>query len=314
MDALIIMMALTFLPACGSSSDENTNEGSKSHTEVIDSTEYQPTAKNVVPATYEGFSLVWHDEFDVDGKPGKDWTFEHGFQRNEELQWYQSDNATVSNGCLVIEGRKEQVTNPNYIEGSGDWKLQRKYAEFTSSSVTTQNSFSFHYGRIEVRAKIPTSTGSWPAIWLLGDKWEWPNNGEVDILEFYLKNGRPSILANACWGDKEQWKAIWNESVTPFSHFTGKDKNWAKKFHVWRMDWDENYMSIYLDDELLNKIDLTTTYNKGYDDNYENPFISSVMKHYIILNLAIGSNGGTPDLSCFPLKYNVDYVRVYQKM
>lgn len=314
MDALIIMMALTFLPACGSSSDENTNEGSKSYTEVIDSTEYQPTAKNVAPATYEGFSLVWHDEFDVDGKPGKDWTFEHGFQRNEELQWYQSDNATVSNGCLVIEGRKEQVTNPNYIEGSGDWKLQRKYAEFTSSSVTTQNSFSFHYGRIEVRAKIPTSTGSWPAIWLLGDKWEWPNNGEVDILEFYLKNGRPSILANACWGDKELWKAIWNESVTPFSHFTGEDKDWAKKFHVWRMDWDENYMSIYLDDELLNKIDLTTTYNKGYDDNYENPFISSVMKHYVILNLAIGSNGGTPDLSCFPLKYNVDYVRVYQKM
>lgn len=314
MDALIMMMALTFLPACSSSSDENTNEGSKSHTEVIDSTEYQPTTKNIAPATYEGFSLVWHDEFDVDGKPGKDWTFEHGFQRNEELQWYQSDNATVSNGCLVIEGRKEQVTNPNYVAGSGDWKLQRKYAEYTSSSVSTQNSFSFHYGRIEVRAKIPTSTGSWPAIWLLGDKWEWPNNGEVDILEFYLKNGRPSILANSCWGDKEQWKAIWNESVTPFSHFTGKDKDWAKKFHVWRMDWDENYMSIYLDDELLNKIDLTTTYNKGYDDNYENPFISSVMKHYVILNLAIGSNGGTPDLSCFPLKYNVDYVRVYQKM
>ncbi len=314
MDALIIMMALTFLPACGSSSDENTNEESKSHTEVIDSTEYQPTTKNIAPATYEGYSLVWHDEFDVDGKPGKDWTFEHGFQRNEELQWYQSDNATVSNGCLVIEGRKEQVTNPNYVAGSGDWKLQRKYAEYTSSSVTTQNSFSFHYGRIEVRAKIPTSTGSWPAIWLLGDKWEWPNNGEVDILEFYLKNGRPSILANACWGDKEQWKAIWNESVTPISHFTGKDKDWAKKFHVWRMDWDENYMSIYLDDELLNKIDLTTTYNKGYDDNYENPFISNVMKHYVILNLAIGSNGGTPDLSCFPLKYNVDYVRVYQKM
>lgn len=222
MNAVFIMMALAFFPACGNSSAESSQEGNKSHTEVIDSTEYQPTRKKVSPTTYEGYSLIWHDEFDVDGVPGKDWTYEQGFQRNEELQWYQSDNATVSDGCLVIEGRREQVNNPNYIEGSGDWKLQRKYAEYTSSSVTTQNSFSFHYGRIEVRAKIPTSTGSWPAIWLLGDKWEWPNNGEVDILEFYLKNGRPSILANACWGDKELWKAIWNESVTPFSHFTEK--------------------------------------------------------------------------------------------
>ena len=72
-------------------------------------------------------------------------------------------------------------------------------------------------------------------------------------------------------------------------------------------------MSIYVDDELLNKTDLSTTYNKGYDDNFENPFTSNAMKHYIILNLAIGSNGGTPDISCFPLRYNVDYVRVYQK-
>lgn len=79
------------------------------------------------------------------------------------------------------------------------------------------------------------------------------------------------------------------------------------------MDWDENYMSIYVDDELLNKIDLKTTYNKGYDDNFENPFVSNEMKHYILLNLAIGENGGTPDISAFPLKYQVDYVRVYQK-
>lgn len=103
----------------------------------------------------------------------------------------------------------------------------------------------------------------------MGDKWEWPNNGEIDILEYYIKNGRPSILANACWGDKGLWQAVWNESVTPFSHFTTKDKDWSKKYHVWKMDWDENYMSIYVDDELLNKIDLKTTFNKGYDDNFK---------------------------------------------
>ena len=68
-----------------------------------------------------------------------------------------------------------------------------------------------------------------------------------------------------------------------------------------------------MDDELLNKIDLKTTYNKGYDNNYENPFVSNEMKHYILLNLALGGNGGNPDVSVFPLKYQVDYVRVYQK-
>jgi len=315
MNALVIALALFLCPACGSSSDSNAENGNIDNPsqEIVDSTSYKPTTKYAPVASYEGYSLVWHDEFDNDGLPSNDWTFEQGFQRNEELQWYQDKNATVYDGCLVIEGRKEQVVNPNYAESSGDWKLNRKYAEYTSSSVTTQNSFSFHFGRIEVRAKIPTATGSWPAIWLLGNQWEWPNNGEVDILEYYIKNGRPSILANACWGDKGLWQAVWNESVTPFSHFTGNDKDWAKKFHVWRMDWDENYMSIYVDGELLNKIDLSTTYNKGYDDNYENPFTSNVMKHYIILNLAIGSNGGTPDISKFPLRYNVDYVRVYQK-
>ena len=303
-----LLINLCFLFAIGTSASNLLRSD-----DAVDSTAYRATAKDATPTIYDGYLLVWHDEFDEDGLPSDEWTCEQGFQRNEELQWYQSNNATVSGGCLVIEGRKEQVENPNYVAGSGNWKHNRKYAEYTSSSLTTQNSFAFHYGRIEVRAKIPTAKGSWPAIWLLGDKWEWPNNGEVDILEYYIKNGCPSILANACWGDKERWKAVWNESVTPFSHFNAKDKDWAEKFHVWHMDWDESLMSIYVDDELVNRIDLSITYNMGYDGNHENPFTSSEMKHYILLNLAIGGNGGTPDLQSFPLEYYVDYVRVYQK-
>lgn len=311
---ILLMLTIMVCPACSSSSNSDAiGSGGNSPTYVSDSASYKATQKFASVPTYDGYNLIWHDEFDNDGVPSKDWSYEQGFQRNNELQWYQEKNATVSNGCLVIQGRKEKVLNPNYVEGSDDWKLQRKYAEYTSSSLTTQNSFSFRYGRIEVRAKIPTATGCWPAIWLLGDKWEWPNNGEVDILEYYIKNGRPSILANACWGDKGLWQAVWNESVTPFSHFTSKDKDWAKKFHVWKMDWDEKYMTIYLDDELMNKIDLTTTFNKGYNENYENPFTSEVVKHYLILNLALGGNGGNPEKTSFPQDYYVDYVRVYQQ-
>lgn len=279
-----------------------------------DDSAYRPLAKDAAVTQYEGYKLVWSDEFNVDGKPSSEWTYEEGFQRNEELQWYQSDNATVADGCLVIEGRREDVPNPNYVAGSNDWKVNREKASYTSSCVTTQNSFHFMYGRMEVRAKIPVTTGAWPAIWLLGNTWEWPMNGEIDVLEFYIKNGAPSILANACWSSNRLWTAVWDESVTPYTHFTSQDKNWADKFHVWRMDWDKEWIRIYLDEELLNEIDLSQTRNQGYEGNTENPFNTSHegFGDYILLNLALGSNGGTPDVSYFPLHYLVDYVRVYQ--
>lgn len=258
--------------------------------------------------------LVWSDEFEVDGRPSTDWTFERGFVRNQELQWYQSQNAYVKDGCLVIEGRKEHRKNPLYEAESNDWRRNREFIEYTSSSLTTRLGFQFMYGRVEVRAKIPVSSGSWPAIWLLGNKWEWPQNGEIDMMEYYIKDGVPSILANACWGSTERWKAVWDSVVMPFTHFTEKDPDWADKFHIWRMDWDKDFIRLYLDDELLNEIDLSKTANGGYGGNHENPFSNTIpgFKHYILLNLALGSNGGSPDDSQFPLRYLIDYVRVYQ--
>ena len=264
--------------------------------------------------TGEGMRLVWSDEFDTDGSPSKDWTYEQGFQRNQEAQWYQRQNAFVKDGCLVIEGRREHRRNPNYMAGSNDWRTNREFIEYTSSSLTTRLTQQFLYGRFEIRAKIPTATGAWPAIWLLGNKWEWPQNGEIDIMEYYIKNGKPSILANACWGSGQRWNAVWDSEAIPFTHFTDKDPEWADKFHVWRMDWDEHYIRIYLDDELLNEIDLSKTQNGGYGGNRENPFANRVsgFKHYLLLNLALGGNGGEPDISQFPLRYYIDYVRVYQ--
>ena len=230
------------------------------------------------------YRLVWSDEFDVDGKPSKDWTFERGFVRNQELQWYQAENAYVKNGCLVIEGRREHRKNPNYEAGSNDWRKNREYIEYTSSSLTTRLSQQFLYGRFEVRAKIPVASGSWPAIWLLGNRWEWPQNGEIDMMEYYIKDGQPSILANACWGSNERWKAIWDSVVTPFTHFIEKDPAWADKFHILRMDRDKDFIRLYLDDELLNEIDLSQTINGGYNGNTENPFSNTIpgFKHIFL--------------------------------
>ena len=259
-------------------------------------------------------TLVWSDEFNTDGWPSADWTFERGFQRNRELQWYQPQNAWVEDGCLVIEARREQVQNPLYRPGSRDWRRSRPKAEYTSACLTTQGRRTFLYGRFEVRAKIPTASGSWPAIWLLGNRWEWPQNGEIDMMEYYIKNGKPSILANVCWGGRERWEPVWRESVTPFTHFLEKDSLWAEQFHVWRMDWTPDSIRLYLDDELLNEVDLNETQNQGCGGNTENPFSNSIpgFGHYLLLNLAIGSNGGEPDDSQFPLRYYIDYVRVYK--
>lgn len=316
---ILSLLCLVFFSQCQESSAEASPveeqiPTEKLDTHVDDDTSKQALAKDVLPTQYAGYRLVWHDEFNTDGRPSEEWTYEQGFVRNEELQWYQHDNASVSDGRLVIEGRLQTVTNPNYNPQSTDWHFSRPQAQFTSSCLTTQNSFHFRYGRMEVRARIPVTRGSWPAIWTLGSQGEWPQNGEIDLMEFYIKNGVPSILANACWGSDKRYTAIWDESVTPFTHFTAKDGEWASKFHVWRMDWDEHFIRLYLDDELLNEVDLYKTHNQGVDGDYGNPFSNTHdgFGHYILLNLAIGSNGGEPDLSHFPLRYEVDYVRVYQ--
>ena len=264
-----------------------------------------------IPEKIHGYKLAWNDEFNYDGKPDAGaWGFEKGFVRNEELQWYQSENANCKNGVLRIEGKKEKVLNPNFVEGSLNWKENREFAQYTSACLKTEDKKEFQYGRFEIRAKIPTAPGSWPAIWTLGKSMPWPSNGEIDIMEYYPIKGVPHLLANTAWGTDKPYNAHWDSATVPFSEFANEDPYWADKFHIWRMDWDEEAIRLYLDDKLLNETLLEDTQN-GSVGNYSNPF---QQPHYILLNLAIGGrNGGTPDNAAFPLSYEIDYVRIYQK-
>ncbi|MDR3244854.1 MAG: glycoside hydrolase family 16 protein [Prevotellaceae bacterium] len=256
------------------------------------------------------YRLVWSDEFDYEGQPDSAaWNYEQGFVRNNELQWYQPQNATVSGGILTITGKKETLPNPEYEAKSNDWRRNRQFAEYTSACIKTVGKKEFLYGRFEVRARIPTASGAWPAIWTLGKSMPWPSNGEIDIMEYYRIKDVPHILANAAWGTDKPNNAKWNTQVVPFSHFTDNDPDWADKFHVWRMDWDNDAIRLYLDDKLLNETFLKNTQN-GAVGNYANPF---KQPHYILLNLAIGGqHGGAPDNDAFPMRYEIDYVRVYQ--
>jgi beta-glucanase (GH16 family) len=258
----------------------------------------------------QAYKLVWSDEFNTDGQVDTTvWNFEHGFVRNHEAQWYQADNACCQNGLLVITAKKEQVPNTHYVEGSQDWRRNRPFADYTSASLNTRGKKAFQYGRFEIRAKIPTVRE--PG--LPSGRWEiniQASCGEIDIMEFYRIGGVPHILANAAWGTDVPYKAHWKTVKIPLSRFTEKDPAWAERFHVWRMDWDETAIRIYLDDQLMNEIRLAETIN-GSIGNYTNPF---QQPHYLLLNLAIGGdNGGTPDPQAFPLQYEMDYVRVFQQ-
>ena len=251
----------------------------------------------------DGYKLVWADEFNKRGVPDTlNWRYEKGFVRNGEMQWYQQENAWCEKGLLIIEGRKQSKPNPGFEAGSRDWKKNRQHIEYTSSSINTSGKHSWKYGRFVMRGKIDISPGLWPAWWTLGTKGRWPANGEIDIMEYYKKK----MLANiACMGNER--KTQWFSNT--FSTDSLGGKAWASKFHIWRMDWDENAIALYLDNHLLNMVELSRLENK--DGSTINPFRQP---HYMLLDLAMGGmNGGDLSSTQFPNRFEVDYVRVYQK-
>ena len=249
------------------------------------------------------YKLVWSDEFNANGAPNpRNWTSEQGFVRNRELQWYQSENARCEGGFLVIEARRERTQNLN-LDPADIGRKGRAQAEYTSASLLTKGLHQWTYGRFEMRGRIDTRPGLWPAFWTLGSARRWPGCGEIDIMEFY----RGLLLANACWRGAGR-QTLWDDFRKPIEEFG--DPAWSSKFHVWHMDWDSNEIRLYVDSQLLNTVDVRETFNQ--DSEKANPFREP---HYILLNLAIGgTNGGDPSKTEFPARFEVDYVRVYQKL
>jgi len=251
----------------------------------------------------DGYELVWADEFNRRGAPDtNNWTYEKGFERNEEFQWYQEDNAWCRNGKLIIEARRETKPNPRFKQGSNEWRDKRADISYTSASIRTKGKRSWQFGRFIMRGKIDISDGLWPAWWTLGIKGRWPATGEIDIMEYY----RNKLLANmVCQGSNGE--ALWYTVEKRVDSLGGKD--WASKFHTWRMDWDKQAIALYVDDTLLNKVSLDKLSN--LDGSGSNPFLQP---HYMLLNLAVGGQqGGNPENTVFPRRFEVDYVRVYQK-
>lgn len=260
-----------------------------------------------LPTWGADWKLVWSDEFDTPGLPSAaKWDYEEGFVRNHEAQYYTArrpENARVENGMLVIEARKERFKNPEYDPAAqGTNRRGREYAEYTSASLTTRGKEAWVHGRIEVRAKLPGGRGTWPAIWTLGtNMWQvgWPACGEVDMMEFVGFD--PGVIHA-------------NIHTRKYNHVkkTGKGSqisvpDASAAFHVYAMEWDAQKMDFYVDDKKY------FTYSNEGSGTDAWPYDQG---QYLILNLAIGGDWGGAkgiDASCFPQRYYIDYVRVYQK-
>ncbi len=243
-----------------------------------------------VPSASAGLELVWSDEFDRDGAPDPaKWTPEVGRVRNGEAQYYTSgrrENARVEGGHLVLEARKEA------FEG----------AEFTSASLTTARSAGWTYGRIEVRAKIPSGRGLWPAIWMLGDaiRWDgWPACGEIDIME-NVGYDHDIIHCTVHTG-------AYNHPMKTQKGGSVRVVKPSADFHIYAVDWTAEAMIFTFDGREVFRFTNEKTGPAAW------PFDAP---HYLLLNVAVGGGWGGQqgiDDAVFPQRMLVDYVRVYQR-
>ncbi|NLG84818.1 MAG: family 16 glycosylhydrolase [Firmicutes bacterium] len=241
----------------------------------------------------ENWQLVWSEEFNGPEVNREIWNFEIGNGHangipgwgNNELEYYtDGENASIVDGNLAIEARKETRTD------------QYGTYDYTSSRMTTKGKFEVKHGRIEVRAKLPEGKGIWPAIWMLGNdigEVGWPACGEIDIME--LVGHLPSTVYGTAHGPGGSVGSGYNLPAGKFSD----------DFHIFAIEWDADEIEWYVDGRLYHVL-----------NKYEYGASSWVFDHpfFLILNVAVGGNWpGAPDeTTVFPQRMIVDYIRVYR--
>jgi len=284
----------------------------------------------VSPVPPKDLVLDWSDEFDtcVAGKPDPSmWRFDFEPQQGR-VQWYTDKNAECIDGKLVITARKESPVEAgyDYYAVRGGTTINRVHAaffEYTSSSITTMGKKNFVLGgrgKAELRAKVDVRSGGFPSWWIMGEpddfepRCNWPGCGEIDMMEYTGETGW--MKTNFCiphggdaacsWGSKH-CECKWNNVQKAV------DEKWAKEFHTWTFEWDEgsDIMKVLVDGVLFN----SQTFSSADPDvtgRPVNPYRGK--RQYMILNLALGFVGGDPTPTRFPMKLEVDYVRVYKEV
>jgi beta-glucanase (GH16 family) len=246
----------------------------------------------ITPTSYEGYDLVWQDEFDGTSL-SNDWTHEIGTGGNgwgnNELQYYREQNTEVRDGYLVITAKEENFSGNNY----------------TSSRIITENRQEFQFGRIDIRAVLPEGQGIWPALWMLGANFRdvgWPACGEIDIMEKIGGGTREREVFGTLHWDSNGTRACTCGQGEPYRLDPGS--TFGDEFHVFTLLWDQEKIQWLVDDNLYHTIDITPDDLSEFRDEF-----------FFIFNVAVGGNlPGSPDATTvFPQRMTVDYVRVFQK-
>ncbi|MFD2202504.1 glycoside hydrolase family 16 protein [Shivajiella indica] len=245
------------------------------------------------PLEYEGYQMVWNDEFEGNTL-SEDWVFEIGDGcpalcgwGNNELQYYRRENTEVRDGYLIIKALQENFGGKN----------------FTSSRIKTQGKKSFKYGRIDIRAALPKGQGLWPALWMLGDNITevgWPFCGEIDIMEMVggSQDGKDNTVHGTVhWASNGNWANYGGSKRLDQGILNDK-------FHVFSIVWDEGKIVWLLDNVAFHEIDTTPQDLNEFRESF-----------FFLFNVAVGGNWpGSPDGTTeFPQQMAVDYVRVFQK-
>jgi beta-glucanase (GH16 family) len=248
------------------------------------------------PASYR---LAWADEFDQDGLPdSRRWSYDVSRNRsgwaNEELQYYAAarrENSRVENGNLVIEARAEETDR--FADSGGQ--------RYTSARLTTHGLHAWTYAFFEIRAKLPCGRGSWPAIWMLGSTpgIPWPEVGEIDIMEHVGFD--PGVVHGTV-----HTKA-YNHVAGTHRSATISIPDACESFHRYQLTWTPERIAIGRDDRNYFQFQRDPA---GGREAW--PFDAP---QYLLLNIAVGGTWGGMkgvDPAIFPVRLEVDYVRVYR--
>jgi beta-glucanase (GH16 family) len=245
----------------------------------------------------QGYTLVWSDEFNGTTLDQTKWSYEtgnNGGWGNSELEYYtdRTENCNVQDSCLTITASNESYSGYSY----------------TSARIKTQDKFSFQYGKIEARMKLPYGKGLWPAFWLIGDNISsvgWPACGESDIMEMIGGSGTGST-GNPVSDSKVYGTLHWSQNGSEASaggNYSLSAGRFADEFHLFGMIWTSKTVELYVDNTVYYQIDISPTALSAFQN-----------KFFVIFNLAVGGNWpGNPDgTTVFPQTMQIDYVRVYQ--
>ncbi|WP_283224231.1 glycoside hydrolase family 16 protein [Limnohabitans lacus] len=244
-----------------------------------------------------GWVLVWNDEFDVPGLPdASKWDYDTEYNQrgwwNNELQYYsrnREDNARVADGKLHITARRQRLSTAWDFGGQN----------YTSARLITRGKASWTYGRFEIRAKLPCTLGTWPAIWTLGTGGVWPDDGEIDIME---QNGFSNADKQQVLGTLHMRGAFGGSGPSAVRSLP----NACTDFNIYHMTWDANRIVIG-----VNGSDYQSYANPHNGQYAQWPFDRP---QYLLLNVAIGGTlGGWVDDSRLPASMEVDFVRVYRR-